>query len=342
MNKSVMKFIKTVKRGFGKRSPEILLGIGIASGVTATVLAVKATPKALELLTEKRYEKYGDTLKEDDSYDDMPELKPVEVVKTTWKCYIPAAISGAASIACLLGSHSVHAKRNAALATAYKLSETALNEYREKVVEEIGEDKEKVIRDKVSQKHLDETPVSKNEVIITGTGKQLCYDGISGRYFESDIQTIRAAVNKINETMVYEMYAALNDFYNEIGLSNTDMGDELGWNLDDGLLEISYGAMVADDGRPCITLDYHIAPRYDFSTEEVKESKLKAFGTKVKSGLQKHGKNIAKGAVIGLGLVAAYAIGSRAGGSDDDSDVVADSDYVIDEAESTDDEASEN
>lgn len=265
MNKSVMKFIKTVKRGFGKRSPEILLGIGIASGITATVLAVKATPKALELLTEKRYGKYGDTLKEDDSYDDMPELKPVEVVKTTWKCYIPAAISGVASIACLLGSHSVNAKRNAALATAYKLSETALNEYREKVVEEIGEDKEKVIRDKVSQKHLDEKPVSKNEVIITGTGKQLCYDGISGRYFESDIQTIRAAVNKINETMVYEMYAALNDFYNEIGLSNTDMGDELGWNLDDGLLEISYGAMVADDGRPCITLDYHIAPRYDFS-----------------------------------------------------------------------------
>ena len=50
MNKSVMKFIKTVKRGFGKRSPEILLGIGIASGITATVLAVKATPKALQLI----------------------------------------------------------------------------------------------------------------------------------------------------------------------------------------------------------------------------------------------------------------------------------------------------
>ena len=81
--------------------------------------------------------------------------------------------------------------------------------------------------------------------------------------FPDDI--LNQIFNKINETMVYEMYAALNDFYNEIGLSNTDMGDELGWNLDDGLLEISYGAMVADDGRPCITLDYHIAPRYDFS-----------------------------------------------------------------------------
>lgn len=266
MNKSVMKFIKTVKRGFGKRSPEILLGLGIASAITSTVLAVKATPKAMELLAEAEKENINRQIKEGVHGPEVKNgLPSAQVVKTVWKCYIPAAISGAASIACLLGSHSVNAKRNAALATAYKLSETALNEYREKVVEEIGEDKEKVIRDKVSQKHLDEKPVSKNEVIITGTGKQLCYDGISGRYFESDIQTIRAAVNKINETMVYEMYAALNDFYNEIGLSNTDMGDELGWNLDDGLLEISYGAMVADDGRPCITLDYHIAPRYDFS-----------------------------------------------------------------------------
>lgn len=76
----------------------------------------------------------------------------------------------------------------------------------------------------------------------------------------------------------------------------------------------------------------------EVAIEEVKESKLKVFGSKVKSGLQKHGKNIAKGAVIGLGLVAAYAIGSRTGGNDDEADVAADSaDYVeIDEAETTD------
>lgn len=80
----------------------------------------------------------------------------------------------------------------------------------------------------------------------------------------------------------------------------------------------------------------------EVTTEEVNESKLKVFGAKVKSGLQKHGKNIVKGTVIGLGLVAAYAIGSRTGSNDDDSDVVADSNYVeIDNAEST-DETSEN
>lgn len=159
MNKSVTKFIKTVKRGFGKRSPEILLGIGIASGITTTILAVKATPKALQLIEDAKFEK-ATTWNEEHQDAHVravsEKLTKPEIVKIVWKCYIPAAISGAASIACLLGSHSVNAKRNAALATAYKLSETALNEYREKVVEEIGEEKEKVIRDKVAQKHLDE------------------------------------------------------------------------------------------------------------------------------------------------------------------------------------------
>lgn len=98
----------------------------------------------------------------------------------------------------------------------------------------IGEEKAKLIQDKIAQKHVDEHPVSNNQVIIAGSGKQLCYDGISGRYFESDIQTIRAAVNTINETMVYEMYASLGDFYNEMGLPPTTLSDELGWNLDDG------------------------------------------------------------------------------------------------------------
>ena len=178
---------------------------------------------------------------------------------------ISTGVSGAASVAFLLGSNSVHARRNAAIATAYKLSETALTDYKKEVIETIGEEKAKLIQDKVAQKHVDEHPVSNNQVIIAGSGKQLCYDGISGRYFESDIQTIRAAVNTINETMVYEMYASLGDFYNEIGLPPTTLSDELGWNLDDGQLEISYGSAISDDGRPCITLDYHVAPRYDFA-----------------------------------------------------------------------------
>lgn len=261
----IKNFIKGVKIGFDKHSPEILIGLGIASAITSTVLAVKATPKAMQLI-ENEKSRQNKKLIEESAWPNcgqITKLTPADVFKTTWKCYIPAAISGTASVAFLLGSNSVHARRNAAIATAYKLSETALTDYKKEVIETIGEEKAKLIQDKVAQKHVDEHPVSNNQVIIAGSGKQLCYDGISGRYFESDIQTIRAAVNTINETMVYEMYASLGDFYNEIGLPPTTLSDELGWNLDDGQLEISYGSAISDDGRPCITLDYHVAPRYD-------------------------------------------------------------------------------
>lgn len=264
----IKNFIKGVKIGFDKHSPEILIGLGIASAITSTVLAVKATPKALLLIKKEekiKARKYNAKYDELDIAAESLILSKPEMIKVTWKCYIPAAISGVASVAFLLGSNSVHVKRNAAIATAYKLSETALTDYKKEVIETIGEEKAKLIQDKVAQKHVDEHPVSSNQVIIAGSGKQLCYDGISGRYFESDIQTIRAAVNTINETMVYEMYASLGDFYNEIGLPPTTLSDELGWNLDDGQLEISYGSAISDDGRPCITLDYHVAPRYDFS-----------------------------------------------------------------------------
>ena len=55
MNKeSILKFFNTVKAGTIKHSPEILTGVGIAGMITTTVLAVKATPKALRLIDDKK------------------------------------------------------------------------------------------------------------------------------------------------------------------------------------------------------------------------------------------------------------------------------------------------
>ena len=150
----IKNFIKGVKIGFDKHSPEILIGLGIASAITSTVLAVKATPKAMQLIENEKRRQNEKLIEESTGPDcgQITKLTPVDVFKTTWKCYIPAAISGAASVAFLLGSNSVHAKRNAAIATAYKLSETALTDYKKEVIETIGEEKAKLIQDKVAQK----------------------------------------------------------------------------------------------------------------------------------------------------------------------------------------------
>lgn len=258
MNKfDTAKILKDVRMFTSKHSPEILTGIGVAGMISTTVLAVKATPKALKLIEAKKQENYSEGEK-------MP---PIEVVKTCWKCYVPAAITGLTSIACIAGASSVHVKRNAALATAYKLSETALIEYRDKVIETVGEKKEEVIRHAVKDDHVKNKPVTKSEVIVTGQGKTLCYDHLSGRYFESDIDEIKKAVIELNFRLLDEMYVSLNDLYDELGLEHSVLGDELGWNIDIcKRIDVDFSSHIADDGRPCIVVDYSVAPRYDYSS----------------------------------------------------------------------------
>lgn len=260
MNKQTLsKVARDIRLSLSKRSPEILIGLGIAGMLTTTVLAVKATPKALQLIEIRKEEL------------DVDSLTPVETVKTAWKCYVPAAITGVASVACVIGSNSVNARRNAALATAYKLSETAFTEYRDKVVETFGDKKERVVRDKISEEQIKNNPVTKSEVIVTGKGQTLCFDPLSSRYFYSSIEKINRAANKLNHeinTNPFDTGVTVNDFYDEIGLSGTITGDGLGWNLHTGLIEIYPSAQMVEEGEehegePCIVLNFTNPPQYD-------------------------------------------------------------------------------
>ena len=273
MNKpNLSNLFKTIKAGTMKHSPEILTGIGIAGMITTTVLAVKATPKALRLIDAKKRDIFNNLDPEDipGNSTDYTEvsLTPLEVVKTAWKPYIPVAVTCVASVTCLIGASSVNAKRNAALATAYELSKTALSDYKEKVVETIGEKKEKTIREKVAQKKVDENPASKSEVIITGNGDVLFLEPASMRYFKSDIESVRKIINDLNYRMTtgMEEYISLSELYDEIGLSHTVTSDDMGWNIyKDGPIDIDFPAAKTDKGEPCLMLEYNVSPRYDYS-----------------------------------------------------------------------------
>ena len=255
----VLKLVKVVKHGVKKKTPEILTGIGIAGMVTTVVLSVRATPKAMELIEQKELE----NAERDNT--DIQKLTPVETIKVAWKPYVPALLTGLGSTACLIGGISVSARRTAALATAYKISETALSEYKEKMIEVVGEKKAKEIKEKINSDKIENNPVTKSNVIITGKGDTLCCDLAFNQYFRSDIEKIKKAVNEINRQLTYDMYVSLNEFYDELGIPHIPIGDELGWNLDNGLVEVSFGSQIADDGTPCITMEYNIGPRYDYS-----------------------------------------------------------------------------
>ena len=260
MNKpNLSKIVRRVQHTLGKYSPQILTGIGVAGMITTVVLAVKATPKALELIEDKKEEL------------DAGKLTVVDTVKTAWKPYVPAVVTGVLSTVCIIGGNAVGTRRTAALAAAYKISETALHEYKDAIIETVGEEKAKEVKEKVAQNKLDKNPVVEKQIIVTNKGTFLCYDSLSGRYFQSDIETIRKAQNDINDYLFSEDYASLNMFYDFLGLEHTRLGAELGWKIDSGTLQIEFDSTLASDksqgiapGTPCLVLDYNVAPKYEF------------------------------------------------------------------------------
>lgn len=274
MNKdNISRLFKTIKIGTMKHSPEILTGIGIAGMITTTVLAVKATPKAMKLIDAKKEEVFNDLntseIPENNTNPSDLRLTKIEVVKIAWKPYIPVVVTGVASITCLIGASSVNAKRNAALATAYELSKTALTEYKEKVIETVGEKKEKTIREKIAQDRVDKNPVNNSEVVVVGSGDVLFMEPICGKTFKSDIEYVRKVINDFNYRMTTgaEEYISLSEFYDEFSLRHTRASDALGWNLGrDGQIEVDFLATKNEEGKPCLMLDYTVEPRYDYST----------------------------------------------------------------------------
>lgn len=255
----VTKFFKGVTASAAKHSPEILTVMGIGTMLTAAVLVGTATPKALKAIEDKKIEEGKD------------ELTKKETFKVVWRSYVPAVVTATVGVGCIIGANSVHAKRNAALMAAYQLSATALSEYKEKVIETIGEKKEKLVHDNIAKdsvKKLEETkPISTRDIIFTGKGDSLCLDLLSGRLFKSDRDRIVRAMNNLNYQMNggMEMYISLNEFYDEIGLPRIPIGDDMGWSVGKGQIDIHFSAQLTEDDEPCMVIEHLIPPEYGFN-----------------------------------------------------------------------------
>lgn len=256
--KAISQTAKKLGGIISKNSPTILTGLAVGGLITTVIFAVQATPKACYVLGEE-VENRG---LQGAIFSDC--LSKKEVVKLTWKLYIPTISMGVVTIACIISSNSINQRRNAALATVYGLTETAFREYKEKVVETIGKSKELKVRDDICADHVAQNPVGRNEVIITGKGNVLCMDSLSGRYFRSDIDKVRKSINSLNEEMLGNigMWISVNDLYDEIGLAHTSQGDMMGWDLDQGTIRISYSSQLTENEEPCLVLNYEVQPKY--------------------------------------------------------------------------------
>jgi hypothetical protein len=232
-----------------KNSPTILTGLSVAGLITTTVMAVKATPRAIELIEDEKARLIGDFTKKD-------------TFAVAWKCYIPSAIMGVVTIGCIISANSINLRRNAALAGLYSLSERSIKEYQSKVIETIGDKKHRQLKEEVAVERMQKDKVEDHTVINTPYGNTLCYDAMSGRYFKSDIEKIRQVLNKLSRDLLSEHFITLNEIYSDLGLQETKVGEMVGWHVDDGLIDPLFNSQLTPNGEPCLVMDFHSEPRY--------------------------------------------------------------------------------
>ena len=127
-----------------KRQPELLVALGIAGMVSAIVMSATAAVNASEEIKVERAAR-----KKENGTDEWTKK---DTIKIGIRHFAPTIVTATMSAACIIGSNRISARRNAALAAAYTLTENAFKDYKDKVVETFGTKKEREVRDAVSAK----------------------------------------------------------------------------------------------------------------------------------------------------------------------------------------------
>lgn len=261
MKLSAIKNVVTSKAGrqlltVQKNSPKLLFGAGIVGVVATAVLASRATLKVDGVLDghAKKLVNINITNHVDYSEDDRQKDKVILYVQTAMrltKLYAPAVTIGVVSIFCLTSSHNILSQRNAGLAAAYAALDKGFNEYRERVLKDVGAEKEREYRyETETREFVEET--NKGQKITHEqrvSGDPSIYAKIFGRdttqnwNAESAYNMIflRAQQNYANHLLQSRGHVMLNDIYDALGLDRTPAGAVVGWVKDHGDNYIDFG-----------------------------------------------------------------------------------------------------
>lgn len=223
---------------FKRNASTILTYVGGVGVIATAVVAVKDTPKALQII-EKATEEKGE------------ELTTVEKIRAAGPVYIPAVAIGVSTLACVFGANVLSKHNQAALVSAYALLDNSYKEYKRKVDDLYGEGSDTKVKGEIVKDKYEED-------IRTDEDTQLFYDYFSGRYFESTLEKVQQAEYEINRQLHTKDYAYLNEFYDELGLDHIESGWNLGWSMGASFshywktwIDFRHETVELDDGLEC-------------------------------------------------------------------------------------------
>jgi len=242
-------------------APELLTGVSVIGLAGTAYLTAKAGYRS-GLLVMADASVRMDAAADDEEVQFMP---PRDIVKATWKFYIPAVSVGLITAVAVIGGNRISAQRNVALISAAAIGERAFQEYRDKTAEALSKPKERKIRDDISQDHINEKKNDFDKLVMhVGEGDVLCLETYSGRAFISSAEKIHKAENDVNRNINHDMYASHNEFMSLLGLPYIPAGDAVGWN-NDNVLEVVVGGAL-HEGKPVLTVGYVREPTAGYSS----------------------------------------------------------------------------
>lgn len=284
-----------------KYSPEILTGVGIVGIVASTVMSCKATLKAEEILEEAKIKVDGihiakkavdDGVISDEKYSDKDYKKDLLVTYIQTgvsfiKLYGPSATLGVLSIGCILGAHGIMRKRNLALVAAYKAVEQSFSDYRKRVVDELGTEKDRQFRygttkiEVTDMAYTDENGVehpAKTVEVEVGLPSMYAkyYDKTCTQWTPDanyNLYYLKCQQDFMNDSLNAKGHVFLNEVYDVLGIPRTQPGSVVGWvkgfgddYIDFGIHDLAVDEEIEEDRRDfvngyknTILLDFNVS-----------------------------------------------------------------------------------
>lgn len=235
-------------------APAILTASACIGTVATAILTAKSTTLAIERIADYC----------EDNLRSPEDLTWREKFAISYRVYIPPAITAVATLVSIVAANRIQYARGAAFALAYSGSEAAFKRYREAVADVVKPKDREKIKARVAEKSVSAAgEPHPGTILVAGGGDVLCYDIFSGRYFKSDIETIRRVENNINGQLNLECYASLNEFYNGLGIPPIAVGELVGWS-EPNSLSVEFGSQLTEKGEPVLTVDFLVDPKENY------------------------------------------------------------------------------
>ena len=265
-NQAIQKALHKSRLYLRKYSPVILTCVASVGVVVTTVMAVKATPKALILIENDSRRNHN---------GDPHAYTKTEAIMAAWKCYIPSVIIGASTIVCIFGANALNQKQQAALTSAYALINNSYKKYKAKLKEIYGEEAHQRIMRELAVEKAKKIPIETVGLVDRKTlgfddlddKECLFYDALGDRYFTSTIIRVLEAEYHFNRNFCLGWIPSLNDLYEFLGLEKTEYGDTVGWTNSNGdyyWVDFFHIYTEVDGTMNCWVIDTDQAPTPDF------------------------------------------------------------------------------